>query len=153
MTSLIAKLAERGLILPEPPKPGGFYDSVRVAGSVAYVAIQFPFLNGQVAFQGRFGRELTTGDGYQAAELCALNVLAQIHHYIGLERISALNMVEAHMQTAEGWDEFPKVLDGASSLFLYILGDRGKHARALYGVERLPMNLPISLTTSFTLIS
>jgi hypothetical protein len=105
----------------------------------------------ELAFRGRLGRELTTAQGYQAAELCALNVLAQMHQYVGFEAIRGLNRIEALLQTAEGWDEFPKVLDGASQLFLTALGEAGRHARALAGVERLPLNAPITLTATFTL--
>lgn len=148
----IGRLTARGLSLPDPPKPGGAYDSVRAIGGTAHVSVQFPFADGELAFRGRLGRELTTEDGYHAAELCALNVLAQINHYVGFERILGLNRIEAHMLTVEGWDDFPKVLDGASSLFLEVLGDEaGRHARALFGVERLPMGAPVALTTSFTL--
>jgi enamine deaminase RidA (YjgF/YER057c/UK114 family) len=151
MSDVISKLATMGLTLPEPPKPGGLYESVRVLGGVAYVAVQFPFVGAELAFRGRLGRELTTAQGYQAAELCALNVLAQMHQYVGFEAIRGLNRIEALLQTAEGWDEFPKVLDGASQLFLTALGEAGRHARALAGVERLPLNAPITLTATFTL--
>ena len=150
----LARLAERGLSLPEPPRPGGSYESVRVVGGVGYVAAQFPFEGDELAFTGRLGRELATDEGYRAAELCALNVLAQIHRYVGLGRVSGLGRIEAYMQTAEGWDDFPRVLDGASHLFLNALGEEtGRHARALFGVERLPLNAPIEMTATFSLAS
>ena len=153
MIDVIANLAERNLSLPEPPKPGGAYESVRVVvgGGIAYVAAQFPFQGNNLAFRGRLGRELTTEDGYRAAELCALNVLAQMNVYVGFDNILGLNRFEAYMLTADEGDGFPKVVDGASHLFLAALGDAGKHARALFAVERLPMNAPIEITASFTL--
>ena len=146
-----ANLSEQGLVLPPPPKPGGAYEPVRVLGSLAYVAVQFPYRAGQPAYQGRLGRELTTADGYEAMRLCALNVLAQIDRYVGFPRVLGLNMIEAPMQTVEGWGEFARVLDGASHLFLHALGDAGRHARALCGVERLPRNFAVALTATFTL--
>jgi enamine deaminase RidA (YjgF/YER057c/UK114 family) len=153
MSDVFDKLAALGLSLPAPPKPGGFYDSVRVLDRIAYVAVQFPFVGPNLAFTGRLGRELTTTQGYEAAQLCALNVLAQMHQYVGFEAIAGLNRIEALMQTAEGWDEFPQVLDGASKLFLEALGNAGRHARALAGVERLPLNAPLTLTATFTLLA
>ena len=75
--SLREPLAARGIDLPLPPPPGGAYDPVRVLGGVAYVAIQFPVHNGERIWRGRLGLELSTEDGYQAARLCALNVLAR----------------------------------------------------------------------------
>lgn len=146
-----ARLAAHGFSLPEPSLPGGAYDSVRVIGGVAYVAAQFPFVDGELAFRGRLGRELTTRDGYRAAELCALNVLAQIDRFVGFECVLGINRFEAYLLTVGGWDEFPQVVDGASHLFRTALGDSGRHARALFGVERLPLDAPIELTATFTL--
>jgi enamine deaminase RidA (YjgF/YER057c/UK114 family) len=76
-----------------------------------------------------------------------------MHKYVGLDAILGLNRIEALLQTVDGWDEFPKVLDGASQLFLDVLGDAGRHARALAGVERLPLNAPLTLTATFTLVA
>ncbi len=148
---ILARLAARGLVLPTPPKPGGAYEPVRVLGSVGYVAIQFPVRDGVWLWQGRLGRELSTEDGYQAAEACALNVLAQIDAAVGFERLAGLNRFEAYLQTVEGWDAFPRVLDGASHLFLEALGEAGKHSRAPLGIERLSKNAPIALVATFTL--
>jgi enamine deaminase RidA (YjgF/YER057c/UK114 family) len=144
-------LAQKGLSLPEPPAPGGAYEPVRILKGVAYVAIQFPLTAGQVPYRGRLGRELTTQEGYLAARLCALNVLAQVHRYVGFPRLLGLNHVEACLQTVAGWNHFPRVLDGASHLFLEALGDAGRHSRSLMGVERLPLDAPVALVTSFTL--
>jgi enamine deaminase RidA (YjgF/YER057c/UK114 family) len=151
MNDVIANLRQQGLSLPDPPRPGGAYDSVRVVKDVAYVSIQFPLHGGQMPYPGRLGAERSTEEGYQAARLCALNVLAQMHRYVGFERIAGLNHVEAYLQTTAGWEDFPKVLDGASHLFLAALGEVGRHSRSLVGVERLPLNAPVALVTSFTL--
>jgi enamine deaminase RidA (YjgF/YER057c/UK114 family) len=151
MSDVFSELAALGLTLPDPPKPGGYYESVRVLDYTAHVAVQFPFVGTELQYQGRLGRELTTIQGYEAAQLCALNVLAQLHKYVGFDSIAGLNRIEALMQTVDGWDDFPKVLDGASKLFLDTLGDAGRHARALAGVERLPLNAPLTLTATFTL--
>lgn len=143
-------LAARGILLPSPPSPGGAYEPVRVMGGIAHVAIQFPIQNGDWIWRGRLGRELSTEDGYQAARLCALNVLAQLDRTPGLDQIAGLNRVDAYLLTADGWDGFPRVLDGASHLFLEALGEAGCHSRSLVGVERLPGNAPIALTVTAT---
>jgi len=91
-------------------------------------------------------------DSPRAAELCALNVLAQVHRHVGFERIIGLNRIDAHMLTVDGWEGFPRVLDGASRLFVDALGDEvGRHARTPFGVERLPMDASIALTAAFTI--
>lgn len=59
---------------------------MNVVANLAYVAIQFPILDGQRVFTGRLGREMNTEQGYRAMELCALNVLAQMNRAVGFEK-------------------------------------------------------------------
>ncbi len=140
-----------GLALPEPPKPGGSYVSVNVVKGIAYVAIQMPKQGDNLSYLGRLGQEFTTAEGYKAAELCALNVLGAIQKYVGFERILALNHIDAYYQAVDGWDESPKVVNGASDLFLKVLGDAGIHSRAIFGVQSLPKNFVVGVTATFSL--
>lgn len=149
--NFIKTLNKLNLKLPEVSTPGGSYQSVNVRGNIAYVAIQFPIENGKFRYQGRLGKELTTEDGYKAMELCALNVLAQVHEKIGFENVEGLNHIEACFLSAKDWDESPKVVNGASDLFLNVLKKKGKHSRSIFGVHKLPRNFCVGLTTSFTL--
>ncbi len=148
---LLNQLDSLGYNLPEASNPGGNYVSVNVRDNIAFVAIQFPILNGEFQYQGRLGVEITTKEGYKAMELCALNVISQIHYKIGFERILGLNHIEAYFQSSENWDDSPKVVDGASDTLVKILGDKGKHSRAILGVHKLPRNFCVGLTASFTL--
>ncbi|MES2560500.1 MAG: RidA family protein [Bacteroidota bacterium] len=148
---ILFQLSELGLTLPEITTPGGSYISVNVRGNIVYVAIQFPIVNGEYFYLGRLGKEITTEDGYKAMQLAALNVLAQIHIKIGFEKIEGLNHVDAYYQAAEGWDDGPKVVNGASDLFVQVLGDKGIHTRAIFGVDVLPRNFSVGLTCTFTL--
>ncbi|MEM8966285.1 MAG: RidA family protein [Bacteroidota bacterium] len=145
------KLSEIGLKLPEISNPGGNYVSVNIRNNIAYVAIQFPILDGKYLYTGRLGSELTTEDGYQAMKLCAMNVLAQIHGKVGFDHLIGLNHIDAYFQASDDWDDSPKVVDGASDLFTNILGDKGQHSRAIFGVEKLPRNFSVGLTTTFTI--
>jgi len=84
-------------------------------------------------------------------EVCALNVLAQIDKKVGFDRIVGLNHIDAYFQSDENWDESPKVVDGASDLFTKILGQKGEHSRAIFGVHKLPRNFSVGLTVTFTI--
>ena len=148
---LLKALEKYGYELPEVSTPGGNYVSVNLRGNLAYIAIQFPILNGKFLYQGRLGDEFTTEEGYQAMELCTLNVLSQVHHKIGFDRIEGLNHLDAYYQSGENWDDAPQVVNGASDLFVKILDDKGRHTRAIMGVHSLPKNFCVGLTTSFTL--
>lgn len=142
-------LLKSGLKLPEVSVPGGNYLSLNIRGNIAYVAIQFPILNGTFLYQGRLGQEISTEDGIEAMKLCALNVLALVEKHIGFERIIGMNHIDAYFQSSSDWDDSPKIVDGASDIFVKILGDKGNHSRAIFGVEKLPRNFCVGLTTSF----
>ena len=145
------KLKELGLELPKVSTPGGNYVSVNIRANIGYIAIQFPINSGNYLFQGRLGDEISTEQGYQAFELCALNVLAQIETKIGLDNIIGINHLDAYFQSGENWDESPTIVNGASDLFVTVLGEKGTHSRAIFGVEKLPRNFSVGLTTSITL--
>ena len=145
------KIKELGLSLPEVSKPGGNYISVNIRGNVAYIAIQLPKQGDNWIYKGRIGAELNTEEGYKAMQLCALNVLAHIHKSIGFENVVGINHLDAYFQAANDWDESPKIVDGASDLFVNVLGDKGKHSRAIFGVDKLPRNFSVGITCSLTI--
>lgn len=147
----LTQLDRLGLELPQVSTPGGNYLSVNIRENIAYVAIQFPILNEKYLFQGRLGAEITTQEGYEAMKTSALNVLAQIHNKVGFDNIIGLNHIDAYFQSAEDWDESPKVVNGASDLFVNVLGEKGKHSRSIFGVHKLPRNFSVGLTASFTI--
>lgn len=149
--TILDRVTELGLELPKATTPGGSYKSLNVRGSIAFLAIQFPIFNKQFLHQGSLGNEINTANGYKAAQLCGLNVLAQIHEKIGFENIEGLNHFDAYYVASPEWDEAPKAIDGASDLFLNILGEKGEHSRAIFGVHNLPRNFCIGLTANFTL--
>lgn len=149
--NIIQKLSVLDLELPQVSTPGGSYVSVNVRGKIAYVAVQFPIVNGEYFYQGRLGAELTTENGYHAMQLCALNVLAQIHSKVGFDNIEGLNHFDAYYRCTDDWDEAPKMVNGASDLFINVLGEAGVHSRAIFGVDKLPRNFGVGLTATFTL--
>ncbi len=149
--SIADKLKALKLELPELSTPGGNYQSVNVRSKIAYVAIQFPILNEQFLYQGILGKDLNTEDGSRAMQLCALNVIAQINQKIGFNNIMGLNHMDAYYVADKSWDDAPKIVNGASDLFIHVLGEKGHHSRAIMGVDNLPRDFCAGITTSFTL--
>lgn len=139
------KINELGLTLPEASKPSGNYISVNIPGNIAYIAIQLPKRGDDWIYKGRIGAELTTEDGYKAMELCALNVLAHINKSIGLENVVGINQFNAYYQAAKDWDDAPRIVDGASDLFVNVLGEKGKHSLAIFGIDKLPRNFSVGI--------
>ena len=101
-----------------PPAPAGAYQAVVVHNGLGFVSAQFPFREGRLVYAGRVGAELTEEEGRAAAELAALNVLAQIEAALGsLDRVATLLRVEGHVASVAGWHGHPRVLDGASETY------------------------------------
>lgn len=144
----VERLASLKLAWPRKlPSPGGLYTAVRCGGGLAAVAAQFPIDADGLTVVGRIGVDLDTARARHAAALAAVNVLAQLDAAIGLPHVAALLKFEAFLVTTPEWDEFPRVLDGASEVFQTVMGEEvGRHARALCGVAHLPRGFALELT-------
>ncbi|TDF65767.1 RidA family protein [Cupriavidus sp. L7L] len=144
--SVHERLSARGLALPRPPQPLGSYTAVSQAGDLLFISGQLPLQDGKVAWQGQVGKDLTVGQGKLAAELAALNVLAQIDASLGgFERLDHIVRVDGHIASAPGWFDQPAVLDGASDLFRDVLGDKAGHARTISAHFQQPANAAVIL--------
>lgn len=142
--SVHERLAARGLVLPPPPQPLGSYTPVSQAGDLLFISGQLPLQDGKVVWQGQIGNDLTVEQGKRAAELAALNVLAQIHHHLGgFERLDHIVRVDGHIASAPGWFGQPAVLDGASDLFADVLGEKAGHARTISSHFQQPANAAV----------
>ncbi|RAR47679.1 enamine deaminase RidA (YjgF/YER057c/UK114 family) [Paraburkholderia unamae] len=144
--SVEQKLADLGLTLPAAPQPLGNYSAVSEAGNLLFISGQGPLADGKLRWSGRVGAELTLEEGQQAAQLTALNVLAQIKRHLGgFERLHHIVRVEGHVSSAEGFLAQPVVLDAASDLFAAVLGEKAGHARSAFSHSQLPANLAVEL--------
>src|SRR5690606_28081223 len=95
---------------------------------------------------GKLGEHIHEEDGFNAARLCALNALAQIKACVGdLERVRRIVRVEGYVQSADGFQSQPQVLNGASKLFVDLFGEAGKHTRVAVGVNELPLNAAVEV--------
>lgn len=140
-----AKLAEMGLVLPEPAAPVAAYVPVVVAGGLAYVSGQLPFIDG-VLVQGRLGDDVNTGEGYEAAQACGLMILAQLRAALGsLDRVERVVKLGAFVCSTAEFTDQPKVANGASELMAAVFGDAGRHARSAVGVPALPLGAAVEV--------
>jgi enamine deaminase RidA (YjgF/YER057c/UK114 family) len=144
------RLMKKGIVLPEPPKPVGTYLPAVRSGNILYVSGMIPKVVGQDSPKGKVGRELTQREGYSAARLCALNMLAVVKSETGsLDRVSRVLKVIGYVASGEGFADQPMVVNGASDLLVDIFGDQGKHARVAIGVAELPGNVPVEIEATF----
>jgi enamine deaminase RidA (YjgF/YER057c/UK114 family) len=140
-----AKLAELGLELPEPAAPVAAYVPVVVAGGLAHVSGQLPFVDG-VLVKGRLGEGVSTGDGYAAARACGLMIVAQLRQALGsLDRVERVVKLGAFVNSAPDFTDQPKVANGASELMAALFGEAGRHARSAVGVPVLPLGAAVEV--------
>ena len=140
------KLTSLGLALPEAPKPVATYVPAVQTGNLLFLSGVLPMRNGQLAFTGKLGRELTVLQGMEAAKVAVLNALAIAKQELGsLDRITRVVKVVGHVASADGFVEQPQVLNGASDLLVAIFGDAGRHARVATGAAELPRRAAVEI--------
>jgi len=146
MTSPIEKLREYGYELPAPKAPVASYVPVTRSGSTLYVSGQIS-ANDQGVVTGLLGDTMNVVQGGNAAELSAVNVLSQIVHSAGipLEEVKRILKITVLVASAPDFTEQHLVANGASNLLVTVLGDKGKHARAAFGVAALPLGAAVEI--------
>jgi len=140
------RLARQGLTLPDPPAAVAAFAPYVRSGSTVYVSGQIAVRKGQLVAKGRLGAEVDIADGQAAARMCALNVLAQLNAAAGsLSAIARLVKIAVFVASTPDFTSQPQVADGASRLFLDVLGEAGAHARSAIGVAALPLGTPVEV--------
>jgi enamine deaminase RidA (YjgF/YER057c/UK114 family) len=153
MGRIAAKLEALNLVLPKPvqPPPGVVlpFRLVRVVGARACVSGHGPLNpDGTLAPPfGKVGRDLSIDQGYRAARLTALAMLGSLSRELGdLDRIRAWVRVFGMVNSAPGFNQQPRVMNGFSDLILELFGpDAGGHSRSAVGMAELPFDLPVEI--------
>jgi enamine deaminase RidA (YjgF/YER057c/UK114 family) len=139
-----AKLEHMGLTLPAPLVPPGNFQLVKVHEGLAYVAGHGPFDGATLLVQGLVGRDLTVDEGYEAARLTALSILASLKRELGeLDRVTQWLRAVGYVHCTPGFGQNAAVVNGFSDLIVELWGDAGRHARSAPGQGPSPLNVPI----------
>jgi len=140
------RLIKLGITLPSAPPGVGAYIPWNRTGHLLVTSGQLPWVNGEMAYEGKLGAEFDEVQGYEAAKICGLNALAQLRDAAGtLDHIARIVRLEGYVHTAPGFRGHPKVLDGASELFNHVFGEEGKHARLALGINEMPLGAAVQL--------
>jgi enamine deaminase RidA (YjgF/YER057c/UK114 family) len=143
--SIDTRLAELGIILPEPAAPVAAYVAAVEANGLLHVSGQLPFRDGQL-MTGRCGEDQDEDYAQQAAERCGVMLLAQIRKALGsLDRVERVVKLGVFVSSAPHFTAQPKVANGASELMQRVFGDAGRHARSAVGVPVLPLNAVVEV--------
>jgi enamine deaminase RidA (YjgF/YER057c/UK114 family) len=155
-----AKLREMGLELPEPFKvPEGVrlpFSWVRIQGKRAFISGHGPQdTDGSFAPPlGKVGKDLTIEEGYASARKVALSMLGTLKRELGdLDRVANWLRVFGMVNSAPGFDQQPRVINGFSDLIIELYGpERGGHARSAVGMAELPFGFPVEIEAEIEIL-
>jgi len=147
MSGIREKLQSLNIQLPAVKPAIGNYVDVSVTGNHAFVSGKLPLKeDGALLYSGRLGREVSLEEGYEAAALCAKHILACLEAALGdLDRVKRIVRLGGFVAAGDGFTDIPKVVNGASDLFVKVFEDAGRHARAAVGVASLPLGAPVEI--------
>jgi enamine deaminase RidA (YjgF/YER057c/UK114 family) len=148
------RLEQMGLALPPVAKPLAAYIPCVRHGNLLFLSGQVTMSAGQLAYQGKAGREQDLEAAQQAARLCALNALAVAADAAGgIDHLDRVVKVVVYVASAEGFTDQHLVANGASEFLREVFGESGAHARAAVGVAELPMNSTVEIDITFSVKS
>jgi len=144
-------LASLGITLPTPAAPVANYVASVRSGNLLTVSGQLCFgSDGVLAAKGRLGDGVSIEDGQKAARACAVNLLAQVKAAVGdLDKVVRVVRLGGFINSAPGFTDGPKVMNGASDLMVEVFGDKGRHARSTVGVAALPADAAVEVEGLF----
>lgn len=148
-----ARLRELGLTLPPPPPALAAYVPVIVVplgeGRLQVsISGQVALRDGTPLHRGRVPDQVGIEEAMENARACALNLLAQLEHAVGLAQVERITAVTVYVRSADDFEKQPQVANAASDLLADVLGERGRHTRAAVGVNALPLGVPVEIAAT-----
>ena len=146
MSSAEARLLELGLELPSPPQPAGSYVEAVEHRRLIHLAGHGPVRADGSVITGKVGVDLSVEEGYEAARVTGLGLLATLKDTVGsLDRITHIIKVFGMVNAAPDFTQHPSVINGASDLMVDVFGDAGRHARSAVGMGSLPFQIAVEV--------
>lgn len=141
------KLKELGITLPDTPAPMANYVPAVRTGSLVYLSGLGPANrpDGTTPL-GKLGDDMSVEEGYEAARLTGINILARLKGELGdLDRVKRVVKLLSMVNTTPDFTQQPAVANGCSDLMVEVFGEQGRHARSAVGMNSLPNNIPIEI--------
>ena len=146
-----SKLKELGIVLKEAPTPVANYVPFVRTGNLLMVSGQLCLDgDGKLVATGRLGGGVSIEDGQKAARACAVNVLAQLKAALGdLDKVTRVVRLGGFINSAPGFVDGAKAMNGASDVMVAVFGEKGRHARTTIGVAALPADAAVEVEGLF----
>jgi enamine deaminase RidA (YjgF/YER057c/UK114 family) len=147
MSKIESRLQELGITLPDSPAPVANYVPVVRTGNLIYLSGVGPTAKSDGSeYKGKLGDSVSVDEGYDAARLTAVNLIARLKGYLGnLDRVTQIVKLLSMVNATPDFTEPPAVSNGCSDLLVEVFGERGRHARSAIGVATLPGGMPIEI--------
>ncbi len=132
---------------------GAHFVSHFAVGNLLYLSGTVPLRDGRPFRPGVLGRDLTVEQGYEAARYAVLTSLAAIKYALGdLDRVQQVVQMVGFVNSAPGFADQPRVVNGAADLLVELYGERGKPTRAAIGCQGLALDssVEVILTVLFS---
>ena len=145
------RIAELGLVLPDPPKSVANYVAAKISGNLLFISGQLCLdPEGKLVSTGAVSSEATVDDAVAASHACAVNVLAQARAALGsLDRITGVSQLRGYIAAPADFADHAPIMNGASDLMVDVFGDVGRHTRATVGVSSLPLQASVEVEAIF----
>ena len=148
MADIEARLEELGIKLPAevPPPIANYVPGVRVGNLIFLSGLGPAERENGTAPSGKVGRDLTQEEGYEAARLTGINILARMRGEAGsLNNVKRVVKLLGMVNCDPEFNQQPAVINGCSDLFVEVFGDAGRHARSAVGMASLPNDIPVEI--------
>lgn len=140
------KLASMGITLPEPGKPVANYVRAVRTGNLVFLAGHISRGSDGTLIAGKLGDDLTIEQGYEAAKLSAIGLLASLKAEIkDLDKVVRIVKVSGFVNSAPDFTDQSRVVNGCSDFLVEVFGERAKHARAALGMASLPLGSAVEI--------
>ena len=147
MSDIDDRLASLGIELPPTPSPVANYVPAVRTGNLLYLAGLGPAARADGTTPiGKIGDDMTAEEGYEAARLVGINILARIKGAIGdLGKVKQVVKLLSMVNCTPDFKGQPAVANGCSDLLVEVFGDKGRHARSAVGMAGLPNGIPVEI--------
>jgi enamine deaminase RidA (YjgF/YER057c/UK114 family) len=140
------RIKELGIELPSASSPAANYANAVRTGNLLFIAGKAPLPENGTLPKGRLGREFSAEDGYRFARSAALDLIAVMRSELGLlDKVARVVEVQGFINATPEFEEHAKVLNGCSDLLVEVFGERGVHARSVFGATSLRGGVPVIL--------
>jgi enamine deaminase RidA (YjgF/YER057c/UK114 family) len=145
------KLADLGIVLHAAATPIANYVGFVRTGNFLVVSGQLCLdAEGKLLAKGKLGADVSVEDGQKAARACAVNLLVQLKAALGdLDKVTRVVRLGGFINSAPGFLDHPKVMNGASDLMVTAFAEKGRHSRTTIGVAGLPLDAAVEVEGAF----